>query len=175
MFSKICLQIQITYRNSNSGYGLNIFINYQKSIHGYIYIYKHKVFQTYNRNFCISESEIKLIVSVSSFEPLLCCAANFTDLLSSLLVIQIYVTHTNKSERQILEGHFLALHFWKDVNQLERIWRKVREMSRDPENISHMKRLKVPRLFSLDRSRKRAKILTLFIYLISSFTYLFSS
>lgn len=86
----------------------------------------------------------------------------------ALFVIQIYVTHTNKSEHQILGGHFLALHFWKDVNQLERIWRKVTEMSRDPENISHVKRLKVPMLFSLDRSGERVKILTLFIYLIST-------
>lgn len=69
----------------------------------------------------------------------------------------------------------MALHFWKDVNQLERIWRKATEMSRGPENITHVKRLKVPRLFSLERSRERGKILIVFIYLISSYAYLFPS
>lgn len=69
----------------------------------------------------------------------------------------------------------MALHFWKDVNQLERIWRKVTEMSRGPENITHLKRLKVPRLFSLERSRDGVKILTVFVYLISSSAYLFPS
>lgn len=69
----------------------------------------------------------------------------------------------------------MALHFWKDVNQLERIWRKVTEMSRGPENRTHVKRLKVPRLFNLERNRERVKILTLFVYLISSSAYLFPS
>lgn len=41
------------------------------------------VFQTYNRNFCVAKTKIKLIVSISSFEPLLRYAANFTDLLGS--------------------------------------------------------------------------------------------
>lgn len=69
----------------------------------------------------------------------------------------------------------MALHFWKDVNQLERIWRKVTEMSRGPENITPVKRLKVPRLFSLERSRERVKISPVFMYLISSSAYLFPS
>ena len=68
----------------------------------------------------------------------------------------------------------MALHFWKDVNQLERIWRKATGMSRGLENITQEKRLKVPRLFSLERSRQGGKTLIVFKYLKSSYAYLFS-
>lgn len=96
----------------------------------------------------------------------LCYAANFTDLLGSDTAYHSNLGYSYKPSLNIKywKVSFLALHFWKDVNQLERIWRKATGMSRGLENITYEKRLKVPRLFSLERSRWRGKILIVFKY-----------
>lgn len=142
-----------------------------------MYIQTHiPVFQTHTRNFCIAKSKIKLIFSISIFEPtfVLCCKFFWLIRFTHCLSFKLRLFIQTKPEQQILEGQILSLHFWKDVNQLERVWRKATGMRRGLENITHEKRLKVPRLFSLERNRQRGKKLIVFKYLKSCYTYLFS-
>lgn len=143
----------------------------------FMYIQTHiPVFQTHTRNFCTAKSKIKLTFSISIFEPtfVFCCKLYWLIRFGHCLSFKLRLFIQTKPERQILEGQFLALHFWKDVSQLERIWRKATGMRRGLENITHEERLKVPRLFSLERSRWRGKNLRVFKYLKSCYTYLFS-
>lgn len=136
---------------------INVCTIWKKTVH--VYIYKHT--NPYSRH--TPETSVLLKVKSSSCFPFpfsnlpLCYAANLTDLLGSNTAYHSNLFVQTKPEHQILEGQFLALHFWKDMNQLERIRRKASGMIRGLENITHDKRLKVPRLFSLERSSWRGK------------------